>query len=396
MRRTLPLALAAVFAVSACQDTSSPAGPEVDPPIAEAAAAGSQAVDVIVTLEQDFAPGGHQANQQAAAAVARSLGLSPAHAYGTALYGFSATVPSGRLNALARDPRVAAVELDQVATIIPRPGVGPARPPWERDGGGGGEETGGQSTPWGITRVNGGVSGATGTAWIIDSGIDLDHPDLNVDVNRSVDFTGSRKGADDENGHGTHVAGTVAAIDNDIGVIGVAAGASVVAVRVLDRRGSGSYSGVIAGVDHVAANGSSGDVANMSLGGGFSQALNEAVVAASAQVKFVLAAGNESTNAGTRSPASANGNNIYTVSAFAEGDAWASFSNFGNPPVDYAAPGVGVESTYKGGGYATLNGTSMAAPHVAGILLLRNLGTDGTVNGDPDGSPDPIAVHSVH
>jgi subtilisin family serine protease len=396
MPRTLPLALAAVFAVSACQDTSSPAGPEADLPTAAAAAAASQAVDVIVTLDPDFAPGGHQANQQAAAAVARSLGLSPAQTYGTALYGFSATVPSGRLNALVRDPRVAAVELDQVATIIPRPGVGPARPPWDRDGGGGGEETGGQSTPWGITRVNGGASGASGTAWIIDSGIDLDHPDLNVDEDRSADFTGSRKGADDENGHGTHVAGTVAAIDNDIGVIGVAAGAQVVAVRVLDRRGSGSYSGVIAGVDYVAANGSTGDVANMSLGGGFSEALNEAVATAAASITFVLAAGNESTNAASRSPASAStgpGDNIHTVSAFAEGDSWASFSNFGNPPVDYAAPGVSVESTYKGGGYTTLNGTSMAAPHVAGLVLLGAIRTDGTVTGDRDSSPDPIAVH---
>ena len=396
MRRILPLALAAVFAASACQDTSSPAGPQVDPPSAGSAAAPAQTVDVIVTLDREFAPGGHQANQRAAAAVARSLGLNPAHAYGTALYGFSATVPSGRLNALARDPRVAAVEVDQVATVVPRPGVGPARPPWERDGGGGGSEPSGQSTPWGITRVNGGVSGASGTAWIIDSGIDLDHPDLNVDVDRSVDFTGSRNGPEDENGHGTHVAGTVAAIDNDIGVIGVAAGASVVAVRVLDRRGSGSYSGVIAGVDYVAATGSSGDVANMSLGGGFSQALNDAVAAAARSVTFVLAAGNESTEAGTRSPASAStgsGDNIHTVSAFAEGDGWASFSNFGNPPVDYAAPGVGVESAYKDGGYRTLNGTSMAAPHVAGLVLLGSLRTDGTVNGDPDGNPDPIAVN---
>ncbi|MEJ2540476.1 MAG: S8 family serine peptidase [Gemmatimonadota bacterium] len=396
MRRTLPVALAAVFAVSACQDTSSPAGPETDLPIAEAPAAASQAVDVIVTLNPDFAPGGHQANQQAAAAVARSLGLNPVQSYGTALYGFAATVPSGRVTALARDPRVAAVELDQVATIIPRPGVGPARPPWERDGGGGDGETGGQSTPWGITRVNGGASGASGTAWIIDSGIDLDHPDLNVNVARSADFTGSRKGAEDENGHGTHVAGTVAAIDNDIGVVGVAAGASVVAVRVLDRRGSGSYSGVIAGVDYVAANASQDDVANMSLGGGFSQALNDAVTAAASSVTFVLAAGNESTDAGTRSPASAStgsGDNIHTVSAFREGDSWASFSNFGNPPVDYAAPGVGVESTYKDGGYSTLNGTSMAAPHVAGLVLLGTIRTDGIVSGDPDGAPDPIAVH---
>jgi subtilisin family serine protease len=188
----------------------------------------------------------------------------------------------------------------------------------------------------------------------------------------------------------------VAAIDNDIGVIGVASGASVIALRVLDRRGSGSDSGVIAGVDYVAENGSSGEVANMSLGGGFSQALNDAVVTAARSVTFVLAAGNESTDAGTQSPASAStgsGDNVHTVSAFGEGDSWASFSNFGNPRVDYAAPGVGVESTHKDGGYRSLNGNSMAAPHVAGLALLGVIRTDGTVSGDPDGNPDPIAVN---
>lgn len=402
MRRTLPLALAAVFAVSACQDTSSPAGPEADLPTAEAPAAAAQAVDVIVTLNRDFAPGGHQANQQAAAAVARSLGLNPAHTYGTALYGFSATVPSGRLNALERDPRVAAVELDQVASIVPGPGFGPAEPPPDKckrncDDPGTedppAEDT--EQTPWGITRVGGAGDGTGTTAWIIDSGIDLDHPDLNVDESRGFDAFASRKGPDpdDDNGHGTHVAGTVAAVDNTIGVVGVAAGATVIPVKVLDRRGSGSYSGVIAGVDHVAANAGNGDVANMSLGGGFSQAVNDAVIAAGqAGVKMVLAAGNESTDANSRSPASANGNNVYTISASDINDNWASFSNYGNPPVDYAAPGVGILSTYRNGGYATASGTSMAAPHVAGILLLGSISNGGTVNGDPDGNADTIAV----
>jgi subtilisin family serine protease len=108
---------------------------------------------------------------------------------------------------------------------------------------------------------------------------------------------------------------------------------------VLNRQGSGTYDAIIAGVDYVAANAASGDVANMSLGGGFSQALNDAVVNASAKVKFALAAGNESTSATTKSPASANGPNIYTISAMAEGDVWASYSNYGNPPVDFCEPG---------------------------------------------------------
>jgi subtilisin family serine protease len=200
---------------------------------------------------------------------------------------------------------------------------------------------------------------------------------------------------DDQNGHGTHVAGTVAAIDNSIGVVGVAAGATVISVRVLDRRGSGSYSGVIAGIDHVAANGKTGDVANMSLGGGFSQTLNDAVIAAAAKgIKFSLAAGNESTSAINKSPASAEGTNIFTVSAMASGDLWASYSNYGNPPVDYCAPGSAIYSTWKDGGYNTISGTSMAAPHVAGLLLLGNTKTDGFVKNDADGNADPILVYN--
>jgi len=260
-------------------------------------------------------------------------------------------------------------------------------------GSGGG--TTGQSTPWGIQRV--GAVGATyssnAIAWVIDSGIDLDHPDLNVDVARSRSFIRDTS-PDDGNGHGTHVAGTIAALNNNIGVVGVAPGAPVVAIRVLDRRGSGTTSGVIAGVDHVAANGAPGDVANMSLGGGVSDALDAAVVAAASKgIRFTLAAGNESADANTSSPARANGTNIYTVSAFAQGDKWASFSNYGNPPVDVGEPGVSILSTYKDGSYNTLSGTSMAAPHLAGILLLGQISTNGTVSGDPDGNPDPIGIH---
>ena len=191
---------------------------------------------------------------------------------------------------------------------------------------------------------------------------------------------------------GTHVAGTIAAINNNIGVVGVAAGATVVPVKVLGGRGSGSYSGVIAGIDHVGAYGNEGDVANMSLGGGYSQAVNDAVVAASENVKFVLAAGNESTDASNKSPASANGDNIYTISAMWEGDAWVSFSNYGSP-VDYCAPGVYINSTWKNGEYNSISGTSMAAPHAAGVLLLGPAKSGGTVSGDPDGNADPIIIY---
>jgi len=258
---------------------------------------------------------------------------------------------------------------------------------------GGGGTSPAQTTDWGVTRVGGpGTAVAGRTAWVIDTGIDLDHPDLNVDVARSRSFVRD-KSADDGNGHGTHVAGTIAARNNSIGVVGVAPGAPLVAVRVLDRSGSGTNSGVIAGVDYVGDVGAAGDVANMSLGGGVSDLLDQAVVAASSTgIRFVLAAGNESDSANNHSPARANGEFVFTVSSFAKGDVWSSFSNFGNPPVDYAEPGSSIRSTYMNGGYNTLSGTSMAAPHLAGILMTGPVRTNSAVSGDPDGRPDAIGI----
>lgn len=265
------------------------------------------------------------------------------------------------------------------------------RPPWENPDP---TPVTGEQTPYGITRV--GTANGTGkVAWIIDTGIDLDHPDLTVDVARGKNFISTTKTADDDNGHGSHCAGIVAAIDNEIGVVGVAAGATVVPVKVLDRRGSGAYSVILAGVDYVASAASPGDAANMSLGGGIYQPIDDAVIAAAAKgIFFSLAAGNESTDANNSSPARANGANIFTISAMDVNDNFAYFSNYGNPPVDFCEPGVSIYSTYKGGGYTTMSGTSMAAPHMCGILLITGgkPATDGFVNGDPDGNPDPIGV----
>ncbi|WP_428261414.1 S8 family serine peptidase [Haliangium sp.] len=322
----------------------------------------------------------------AAAALLNDHGLSAQaieHSYGKALRGFAARMNPAEASRLAADPRVKYVEPDTVVTLL----APPCHVTGTCDPGGGG----GQTVPYGIARVGGGTTTSNATAWIIDTGVDFDHEDLNVDVGRSTGFVRNGTG-DDGNGHGTHVAGTIAAIDNNVGVVGVAPGSTVVAVQVLSKSGSGSTSGVIAGVDYVAANASNGDVANMSLGGGVSQSLDDAVVACAASgVKIALAAGNESDDANNHSPARANHPNIYTVSAIDSSDRFASFSNFGNPPVDFAAPGVSVESTYKGNGYATLSGTSMAAPHVAGLLLLGNVRSDGNAIGDPDGNADPIA-----
>jgi subtilisin family serine protease len=305
--------------------------------------------------------------------------------YKTALQGFTIRMAPGQAKKLALDSDVKYVEADKVIALSPieanrKPGGGGSTPPPE-------------TTPWGITRVGGGETyNGNNVAWIIDTGVDLTHPDLNVDASRGVSFVSRVTSPNDDNGHGSHVAGIIAAIDNEIGVVGVAAGATVVPVKVLNRQGSGYYSWIIAGVDYVAENGNNGDVANLSLGGPAYQPLDDAVIgAAHLGIRLTLAAGNESDNANNYSPSRVNGTNIYTVSAMWEGDLWASFSNYGNPPVDYCAPGVYIYSCYKNGGYATMSGTSMAAPHVAGVLLLGRIHTDGYVSGDPDGDPDPIA-----
>jgi len=315
---------------------------------------------------------------------ARELGLRGGFAASAvrehAARGFDAVIPPSALSMVRSDPRVLMVEEDGIVTLnLPRE---TARP-----GGGGSTQT----TPWGITRVGGAGDGTGRTAWIIDTGIDLDHPDLNTTRNCHANFTTAGT-ADDGNGHGTHVAGTVAARNNGSDVVGVAANAYVCAVRVLGNSGSGQWSWIVNGVNYVAANGKTGEVANMSLGGSGSNAtLEKAVSDASATVKFVLAAGNNGEFAGNFTPARVNGPNILTISAINSSDCMASWSNWGNPPVDWAAPGVSILSTRKGGGTTTMSGTSMAAPHVAGIVLLGGVRQSGSAKCDPDGNPDPIA-----
>ena len=370
MRRSFPFAaLAATFALAACQD-----GPVTAP--GDASLSRSENAPLyLVTFKAGVDV------DAATADLARGNGFGVHSIRKHAAAGFTAAIPEARLSRIVGDPRVAIVEKDYIVTLdLPR---AEARP-----GGGGG---GTQSTPWGITRVGGAGDGTGRTAWIIDSGIDLNHTDLNTSRNCHAAF-GYNTPADG-NGHGTHVAGTVAAKNNSQDVVGVAANAYVCAVRVLGNSGSGSYADIVNGVNYVAANGGSGDVANMSLGGSGTNATLEAAVAnvASLGVKMVLAAGNNGANAANFTPARVNGANIYTISAIGSNDCLASYSNWGNPPVDYAAPGVSILSTKKGGGTTTMSGTSMSAPHVAGILLLGGVRANGSASCDPDGNPDPIA-----
>jgi subtilisin family serine protease len=335
-----------------------------------------------------------------AEAVARDLGRG--HGFGArrvweAVDGFSAFIPPGQLDAVRRDPRVERVVEDRIVRLIEpiRPNVNCNKNPNHPLCGGGGGGTA-ETTPWGVTRVGGPRSGVGKVAWVIDTGVDLDHPDLNVNPGCSVSFVTGRRGqstsADDGNGHGTHVAGTIAAIDNERDVVGVAAGATVCSVRVLDNRGSGTFEWVMSGVDFVAANGDAGDVANMSLGAeSGDETIDLAVVrAADKHIFFTIAAGNSGEDAMNHTPARVEHDWVYTVSAIGSNDCLASFSNYGSV-VDFAAPGVGVTSLARGGGTTTFSGTSMAAPHVAGIRLLGNVASDGTACGDPAAPADPIA-----
>ena len=308
--------------------------------------------------------------------------------------GFSANISAQAAARLATNPNVKYYEQNGVATITVMPDAVANRV----KSNGRPTTTEPQSVPYGVTRVGGGIDATGKHAWIIDTGIDLDHPDLNVGSGASF-VTRGKLTADDGNGHGTHVAGTIAAINNAIGVVGVAANATVHPVRVLDKSGSGYIDWIVKGIDYVATNASAGDVANMSLGAtGHFQSLHDAVVrAADLGIKFSIAAGNESDHANFYEPAHIEHANVYTISAIDEQDVFAYFSNYGNPPVDYAAPGVAVTSSKVGGGVVTYSGTSMAAPHVAGLLLIMDVPLDGsgfdTAINDPDGNADPIAHH---
>jgi subtilisin family serine protease len=300
------------------------------------------------------------------------------------LQGFSVYLSDDQATQLANDPQIKVVGKDYSISLPKGEMTAVKQSSYAAQGS--------NYVPWGITRVGGPVT-YTGSneVWILDTGILLTHPDLNVDAGRGRSFIPTEPSPTDYNAHGTHVAGIIAAIDNDMYVVGVAAGARVIPVKVLDGNGNGTLETILAGLDYVAANGKEGDVANMSLNGPASAVMDSAIIAASAKVKFVVAAGNEAQNVAYYSPARVDGKNILTISAMGPSDSWAPFSNFGMN-VDYCAPGIDVLSLYKEEGYwMWANGTSAAAPHVAGLWLLGKIKHDGTVINDPDLVSDRIA-----
>lgn len=219
------------------------------------------------------------------------------------------------------------------------------------------------------------------TAWVLDTGCDLDHTDLNVDVARSISFVTGEPTAEDGNGHGTHVAGTIGAKYNDSGVVGVAPNARIVPVKVLGAGGGGSNASILAGLDYVENNAAPGDIVNMSIQvtvDNPSTVLDNAVtqVAENAGLFFSICAGNFKVNTANRPLARISHFRVYVVGAtqnsshtfaidFPSGGGQG--SNWGNNIV--AAPGVNILSTYLNNGTHTLSGTSMAAPHVAGLMM---------------------------
>jgi subtilisin family serine protease len=223
-------------------------------------------------------------------------------------------------------------------------------------------------------------SGAGVEAFVLDTGLNVTHQEFEGRVGEGYDFIDDDADPSDCHGHGTHVAGTIGG-----STYGLAKDVTIRPVRVLDCEGSGSYAAIIGGIDWVAANAGESAVANMSLGGSFSQALNDAIAAAvESGVTFAIAAGNEGQDACNVSPGSEP--SAITVGATDEDDAAASFTNFGEC-VDILAPGVGITSAWIDGDDAsnTISGTSMATPHVAGVAALY-------LESNPGATPDEVAT----
>ncbi|MFQ5691218.1 MAG: S8 family peptidase, partial [Gemmatimonadota bacterium] len=371
LRRLVPI-LAGILVWTGCGDSSSvqPAGIDLPPTTAVLPGPQPRPGHYIVVLKEDIPDVAREALRLSAA-----YGGRVERTYGHAIKGFAAEMTPSEALRMEANPGVDFVEEDQVFSI----------------------ETTQNNPTWGLDRVdqrslplnNTYVYGATGaaiTVYVLDTGIRTSHAEFGPN-RASGGFTSVNdgNGTADCNGHGTHVAGTVGG-----STYGVAKSVRLVAVRVLDCQGNGTTSGVIAGVDWVTQNHQSPAVANMSLGGGSSAALDAAVRGSIASgVTYSISAGNGDAfgnplDACTRSPARVA--EALTVAASTRQDKRASFSNFGTC-VDLFAPGVGITSAFNSGDHATavLSGTSMAAPHVTGAAALF-------LEGNPTASPASVAV----
>ncbi|MFJ3724250.1 S8 family serine peptidase [Streptomyces sp. NPDC090045] len=350
MRLLARLAAATLLAVTpVAAGTASAAAPEPEPaPLVKAA--NPVPGKYIVTLEKG----------QDAAKIAKKLGLKPSFVYTSAMTGFAVPLTSLELTLVRNSLGVKSVEEDASVQSVPMPsslqGMRAPSDSWGQD------RIDQRNLPLDNNFTTDG-SGAGVTAYILDTGIDYEHTEFGGRATFGFDAIGDGQNGADCNGHGTHVAGTVAGK-----TYGVASKANLVSVRVLGCDGTGTYSGMIAGFDWVAKNAKQPAVLNGSLGGDRSTTLNDAATALSdAGVLPVVAAGNSAKDACNVSPASAD--RVFTVAASNQYDEETDFSNWGTC-VELYAPGEAIVSAKLGGGSIALNGTSMASPHAAGVAVL--------------------------
>ncbi|KUL42018.1 S8 family peptidase [Streptomyces regalis] len=343
--------LTAVTCVAALSATTMPAHAAPEGQILGAGDPGAVSGSYLVTLK-----GGTKAPSAAGKSLAEKYGAKISHTYGSVLNGYAVRANERQAKRLAADSRVASVVQD---TRVMSAHTQKNPPSWGLD------RIDQRSLPLDKSYTWPESAGAGVTVYVIDTGIRISHKDFGGRASYGWDFVGNDKTASDGNGHGTHVAGTVAGSK-----YGVAKNAKVVAVRVLDNAGSGTTAQVIAGIDWVTKHARKPAVANVSLGGYRNTQLDAAVRNSIASgVTYAVAAGNDGLPANLYSPAAVK--EAITVGATDKTDARASFSNFGSA-LDLFAPGVAITSASYASdtGKATYSGTSMASPHAAGVAAL--------------------------